>query len=413
MAVATVSADGTDQRVVLKADDAYPFFRDPAWSPDGRTIAVIRSRGGVAGEIWLLPAAGGAPRQLSHDPPAVFSHEPAFTPDGRGIVHSSNRGGATNLWLAPLDSGPPVRLTSGPGPDEHPSVAADNTVAFLCSRWRHELLVLPVAERQEPRVLVTHGQYLWGPAFSPDGREIAFSQFENDGMWHIWIVPTEGGAARQLTSGAEGEIYPRFAPDGTVLFHLWTKPGSIFAVPRTGGVPRAVTRGPQDEYADVSPDGRQLAFTHTQANVTHVYVAPLAGGEPRLLTTSRATLPRWSPDGTRIVFCPDRSVQSGIFVIGADGTGERRVTQTGGWPVWWPDGSRIAFLRVAPNGTQQLWTAPVEGGEGRLETWARWNAENSPVDLSLDGRLLVTSDGKHQTDEIWLLRPAAATRAQK
>ena len=231
-------------------------------------------------------------------------------------------------------------------------------------------------------------------------------------MWHIWIVPVEGGTARQVTSGAEGEIYSRFAPDGSLIYHFW-KAGGIFAVPRSGGVPRQLTRSGHDEYGDVSPDGRQLAFVRTEGSLTHVYVAPMAGGDPRRLTDSRATLPRWSPDGTHILFCPDRGLRSGIFVIGADGKGERRVVDSGSWPVWWPDGKRISYLRWGPDAAQQLWSVPITGGPSRLETWARWNGDNNPIDLSPDGRLLATSDGKHLTDEIWLLRPAAATGGKK
>src|SRR2546422_2998648 len=73
--------------------------------------------------FWRTTADGsGAPQRLSADPAAVFSDEPAFSPDGRRIVFASNRGGAPNIWAMPVGGGPPVRLTSGPGPDESPTV---------------------------------------------------------------------------------------------------------------------------------------------------------------------------------------------------------------------------------------------------------------------------------------------------
>ena len=131
--------DGSNPRVVLKGDSQFPFLRDPAWSPDGLELAVVRGSGGIAGEIWLVPAAGGAPRQAMFDPPEVFSDSPAYTADGLGIVHASNRGGATNIWFYPRRGGFPVRLTAGPGPDAGPTVAADGTIAFINSRWRNSL----------------------------------------------------------------------------------------------------------------------------------------------------------------------------------------------------------------------------------------------------------------------------------
>ncbi len=137
-ALAVAAADGADVRILLKSDDVYPFLNHPAWSPDGTLLAISRSGGGVAQEVWLVPAAGGTPRRMWQDPPGVFSGDPVFAPDGRGIIHASSRGGATNLWLMPVDGKEPVRLTSGPGPDASPSVSRTGTIAFVNSRTRND-----------------------------------------------------------------------------------------------------------------------------------------------------------------------------------------------------------------------------------------------------------------------------------
>src|SRR5205823_3443207 len=207
-ALATAAADGSDVRILLQADGVYPFFNRPAWSPDGSRVAVSRSGGGMAQEVWLRPAAGGAPQRMWHDPPGVFSADPVFTPDGRGIVYSSSRGGAKNLWLMPLDGKEPVRLTSGTGPDESPSVARTGAIAFVNSRSRATLLVHRLGTG-ETRSLATHHSVLWAPAFSPDGREVAFARAETGGAWHIWTVAADGGTPRQITASRLPEIYPR------------------------------------------------------------------------------------------------------------------------------------------------------------------------------------------------------------
>ncbi|HEV3141364.1 MAG TPA: protein kinase, partial [Vicinamibacterales bacterium] len=129
-ALAVAAVDGSDVRTLLKADAAYPFFNRAGWSPDGALIAVSRSGGGLTQEVWSVPASGsGGPRRMWQDPSGVFSGDPVFTADGRGIVHASNRGGATNLWLMPVDGKDPLRLTSGTGPDESPSVARTGAIA--------------------------------------------------------------------------------------------------------------------------------------------------------------------------------------------------------------------------------------------------------------------------------------------
>jgi eukaryotic-like serine/threonine-protein kinase len=409
-AFATVAADGSGLRVLLQGDAALPFFGHSSWSPDGKTIAFIRSPGGVARQIWLVPSSGGAPRRLSNDPSGVFSDEPSFTPDGRGIVHRSNRAGATNLWVAPVDGSAPLRLTSGTGPDESPSVARDGRIAFLNSRSR-EVLLVERLDTRDIRQIYSHSSTLWAPAFSPDGRQIAVSQLEVDGSWHIWLAPAEGGSARQLTFGKLPEIYPRFSPDGrfVVYFTYGNLPNRIWRVPVSGGPASPVTpeRPESDSYGDVSPDGKRVVFSRIEQGTVRVYVMPFQGGEATRLTDAESTVPRWSPDGQWIAFSPTRAWTAGVWVIRSDGTGARRVSDTGSWPVWWPDGKKIAFQVVGVDGNTQLRAVPFEGGPAQVVPSPKFDGTNFPFDISRDGKLLVTTNSVHVSDEIWLLEPPA------
>jgi len=407
-ALATAAADGSDLRVLFRADASYPFLRDPAWSPDGNKLAVVRSTGGASGELWLVSMAGGDPRRLTNDAPGVVSDEPAFTPDGRGVVHSSTRGGATNLWVQPLDGSTPVRLTTGAGPDESPGVAAGGKIIFINARWRYVLLAHDMTTGQS-REVVTHSSFLWGPAISPDGRDVAFSQAEADGSWHIWIVPLAGGAPRRLTSGDVPQVFPRFTPDGGwITYNAWSRGGlnRIWKVPRAGGP--AVPLSPPDtdgSYGSVSPDGRWLVFTRTAQGTARIHIAPVEGGEATALTESPSEVPQWSPDGRWVAFSPSRNLRSGIYVIGADGKGLRRLTETGSWPVWWPDGQRISYLVVRPDGTQEIRAVPFGGGASQIVSSPRYPGTNHPFDIARDGKLLVTSNAIHLASEIWLYEP--------
>src|SRR4029077_4727072 len=141
----------------------------------------------------------------------ISSDMPVFTPDGRGVIHRSNRGGASNLWWQTLEDKPPVQLTTGPGPDTKPRVPPNCTIAFVNSRSRYLLFVYSLTDSTSTTIL-TDSSRLWGPAFSPEGSEIAYSHDQPDGSWHIWIVSVKGGAPRQITSGRAPEVYPRFTP---------------------------------------------------------------------------------------------------------------------------------------------------------------------------------------------------------
>jgi Tol biopolymer transport system component len=406
--LATAAADGSDVRKIMRGEGDYPFIRNPSWSPDGAALAVVRSSGGISGELWLVPLAGGSPKRVSSDLPGVFSNQPVFTPDGRGIVHQSNRAGATNLWLASASGGPLLRLTTGAGPDESPSVGRDGSIAFINRHTRCSLDVRDLAAGKS-REIASHGWYIWAPAFSPDGSEVAFSRAEKDGAWHIWIAPLNGGSPRRLSAGALPEIYPRYTPDGEfVVYHTWSAGADrVWRIPHNGGPPEPLTpaRNDDDGYADVSPDGRSIAFARTEKQRTRIYIAPIGGGDARLLVDTASTLPRWSPDGRWLAFSPSRQAfSSGIFVVGADGAGLRRVSESGGWPVWWPDGKRIGFQDLAPDGSTQVSTVAVEGGPVQHIAGVRISGTNNPFDISRDGRLLATSGCVDVSSEIWLLQ---------
>jgi TolB protein len=320
------------------------------------------------------------------------------------VVHSSNRGGATNIWALPLDGGPAQRLTTGPGPDDTPTVDRHGRLAFANSRWRNELVVRDLRTGAS-RVLARHTPYLWGPAFSPDGREVAFSRSEVDGSWHVWVGPAEGGEPRQLTRSDQGELYARWTPDGTsILYQNWGAPRRIWRLPRAGGPPEAVTpAGLEASYPDVSPDGRTLAFVAMQENEERLFVMPMDGSEaPRRLRPGPGTVPRWSPDGRWIAFSPDRGYLGGVLVVRADGTGERRLAAQGGWPVWWPDGERLAYVTIRGDLNQRIETVRLDGSAGQGPLGIRFSGSNHPFDISRDGGLLATTDSVHVSSEIWV-----------
>ena len=399
--------DGSEARAILRTDAQFPFLRHPAWSPNGQTIALVRGSGGIAGEIWLVAAKGGPPRPAIRESGPSYSDWPAFTADGKGLVHASNRGGATNIWWLPLDGGSPVQLTTGAGPDESPSIGLDNTIAYVNSRWRNTLEVHDLS-RGSTRTLMTHSPFLWGPAVSPDGTEVTISRGDVDGSWHLVSVPFAGGEPRQLTSSPTGEVYARYSPDGvSIYFHSWNGPRRVGRATRGSGAINWLTfdQSGTASFADVSPDGKTIAFTSTLSDTEQIFTAPVTGGRARRLTSSRSTLPRWSPDGTRIAFTIDRRFDGGIWIVGADGKGERRLTKEGGWPVWWPDGTRIGFLAPGPDGNNQIRVLTLATGVTRVLDSIKLRGTNHPFAVSPDGEHLVSGNAVHDQDEIWVIEP--------
>lgn len=399
-------ADGSNVRVLLEADAKVPFFGRLAWSPEGASLVVARSVGGVASELWTVRVSDGVSRRLWTDPPGIFSKAPAFAANGWGIVHVSNRGGATNLWLLPADGRPPTRLTSGAGPDFWPSVSATGAIAFLNAPERSALWVYDLASGTR-RQVVSHSSPLWAPAFSPDGLDVAYSRAEEDGSWHVWIAPVRGGEPHQLTSSPLPEVYPRFSADGEwVAYCTWTAGvDRIWRVPRRGGPAEALTPGghDDDQYADFSPDGRRIAFARTVDGETRVFVQDIGAAESRQITKGPSTLPRWSPDGRWIAYATDRSGTSGVFLVTPDGEDERRISDTGGWPDWWSDGTGVAYSVLGFDDQQRVRIAPVATRARAFPSVLPVTGSNAPFDISKDGRSLAITDTEISASRIWIL----------
>ena len=110
--------------------------RGPLMAASSRSCAAPAASPARSG--WC-PAAGGAPRRPFSDPPEVFADSPVFTADGlRSFTRRTAVAPPTSGRIRPA-AATPVRLTTGPGPDTGPTVAADGTIAFINSRWRNTL----------------------------------------------------------------------------------------------------------------------------------------------------------------------------------------------------------------------------------------------------------------------------------
>lgn len=119
-----------------------------------------------------------------------------------------------------------------------------------------------------------------------------------------------------------------------------------------------------------SPDGGRIAFVSDRNGTWDIWVMDAEGSDPRNLTDSPASdmNPRWSPDGSRIAFKSDRTGTHEIWVMDADGSDPRRVTDAPGSEVqiqWSPDGRWLAFTRVLGDGAggfdMEVWVAEADG----------------------------------------------------
>src|SRR5262245_2803801 len=148
----------------------------------------------------------------------------------------------------------------------------------------------------------------------------------------------------------------RWSPDGSrIAFRLFNDEPGIYVMSRDGsGLSRLVLlrddqfRGlPFSPAIDWSPDGNLIAFTYPYANLTSpIHIVDTRDGVVTRLPVEATHAVSWSPDGTMLLFArADPERVSGLFVVGADGTGERRLDNLTGFDgsvVWSPDDSQVA-----------------------------------------------------------------------
>jgi eukaryotic-like serine/threonine-protein kinase len=212
-ALATAAADGTGASTVLRSDALYPFFRNPVWSPDGSQLRVVRSAGGIAGDLWLVPLKDGSPRRLSKDLPGVFSNRPVFTPDGASIIYHTWSSEPDRIWRVPRAGGPAVPVTPMSKEDDtYGDISPDGQwLAFARTEGESTRIYVAPVIGGVPRRLIDSASTL--PRWSPDGRWIAFSPNRgyNSG---VFVIGVDGAGVRRLS---ETGGWPVWWPDGKRL----------------------------------------------------------------------------------------------------------------------------------------------------------------------------------------------------
>jgi Tol biopolymer transport system component len=245
-----VDADGQNPRRLTNhpADDIWPAF-----SPDGRRIAFASSRDGNF-EIYTMNADGSDLGRLTTDP--ALDNQPAWSPDGNSIAYVSDRDGHREIYLRRLDQSFPVRLTQSPEDKSKPEWSPDSGwIAYVSGSaiWR----IRPDGTQSTQ---LTEGLLDFSPAWSPDGRKIAFTSLR-DGDEEIYVMDAASPTAdpQKLTDNAARDTGAAYSLDGQRIFFLSDRhdPGGaleIYQMSPDGGSQQRVTTGAEVRTApDVGP----------------------------------------------------------------------------------------------------------------------------------------------------------------
>jgi Tol biopolymer transport system component len=375
------------REVQLTSDSEENF--QPAWAPDGQRIAYFsKKRGG----IWVVPAMGGAPRQLTD-----FGAGPKWSHDGTLIAFNSDSNpdlgsgsvGSSTIWIVSAQGGSPKQITQVGKPEGgHVSAAWSpdgKRIVFVSLNFSSQLLWSISVNGDDLKQLTKNEDGKAGyPVFAPDGRGLYFT----NGPVVLWLPmsPESGasiGAPVKVTDvGASVLSTLTLSGDGQKMtYTVQTLTSNIWSVPVSPGTneatgpPQALTNqtGTRNNQPAFSPDGRKLAFMeYLRGTGADIWVSDVDGKNPVQVTSNpRNLMPNWFPDGDQIAFVGLRDGRRRVWATSLKNRREHLLFDIGKdieYARLSPDGKQFAF-NLADKGVINLWTIPVSGGQPKQLTF--------------------------------------------
>ena len=410
-----------------------PAWEDsPAWSPDGRLIAFLRFNTPVNADLFIVPALGGAEHKVTNislrwqgttalNKRLGLQGNLAWTPDGRWIAFGGRPSDdqTPGIWLVAMD-GTEKRLTtisSHEAGDWAPAFSPDGrTLAFVRERSaeRNAVYVLPLSSGLEPAgspIQLTQRTSVQGLAWAPTGHDLVFSSGGHLGLSQIWRIKFRGALVEdqpqaQLLSFGERATGISISKAGRLVYSAQFRNANLWKLALNGQTQQAATsfvRSTFDEETpDYSPDGKRLAFASTRSGAEEIWLSDADGSNPVQMTSMRGPQcanPRWSPDGRTILFNSRREGSADLYLLRPD-TGElHRITDDPAEevePRWSHDG-RTIYFGSNRTGRLEVWNMPATGGAAvRVTKHGGMTASESP-----DGRYLYYAKDEGSPTSIW------------
>lgn len=379
-AIIVANVDGTNERKIAARTGNQFFEGTPAWSPDGKTIAVAAGDDSVVPDpnmwITLVSVADGTLADLGSSKFAGVE-DLVWHPSGDSLIVVALEGiEQPQLWEISYPSGTKRRLTNNLNGHYSVSITADGKAIVTGEIYsRSAVWVSPDLKPENAKPVMPSTGDTWGFGWTPDGRIVYVSDQTGDA--EVWIMNADGSNAKPLTSDRIFKTTPVVSHDGQYIVYTSSAGGGqLIRIDINGGNPLVLDKIPGADNPDISIDSKWVIFSAYFNGVLKIMRVPIDGGEALPLTDYRATEPRYSRDGTRFAcFIPNEKTQNWtrLAIVPAEGGSPIKIFDTppnvniGRGPIWTPDDRGITLV-VAPGELQNLWLQPVDGGDAKPMT---------------------------------------------
>lgn len=370
--------------------------RDASVSPDGTKIVYTRGEA----SLWIKGYQGSSnwdiySTSLEKGEPSVAlttfqgnDLSPFFSHDGKAIYFiredladvAGKQTMVYNLWKMDLDGKNAARLSSvdfdimnpHPSKDGQKIIYEKNFQLWQMSLSDFKETAIPVhifsdkKSDQESTKIVSEGSEMGH--WSPDSSQIVFV-LQGD----IWLMPSHGGMAIQLTKGPAKDQWPRFSPDGKSIAYFSNKSGNddIYILELSSKKERQLTNHKSNDFFHSwAPDGKTIIFTSERSGNRDIWAIPSEGGIERQITNSPESEDDavYSPDGEWIAFDSAKDGNQEIWIMPSneDYSQAKQLTKQGGLtqvPSWSSDSRWIAFENNDTRGNSSIWLISLQGGQ--------------------------------------------------
>lgn len=294
--------------------------------------------------------------------------QPAWSPDGKSIAALIDGSEGNELWIVSLDAAS-SRVTRLVRRASFPAWTSRGEVACVSSIDGRRRVTLPC---DGPAIVPSPDRDAYGPiAFAPDATTVYAGLANADGMLDLWAIPVAGGRASQLSSFSRDSYAASAANDGSALFKVQSYRTHVAIVAADGGPTRPLTTF-QSETPSWDPSGRLIGITYgTWRRVVDDANYPDIAQEAGIVDVSAPRMPAspthvvdasdsedqslcWSPNGRWIAYHSHKDQSDDVWLRPADGaTPGRRISFLGrgaetGWPRWSPNGRWLLFDGADP-----------------------------------------------------------------
>ena len=339
-------ATGTEKQITYPPSDYWgdSYVR---LSPDGRELAMARTRALGVTDVFTASPDGGGEQQVTSDQLKV--HGLAWSGDGEHLFFSSNRGGAFGLWRVGKRGGKPQPVTLGGINADSVSTSRDGRrLIFETENASSQLWTLPLSDdRSAPPAYLTRASgWHWHPSISPDGASLAFVS-DRSGSPEVWTTQADGTSPRKLTSFG----------------------------------------GPYTNSTSWSPDGGKILFATPVEGNFEIFAVDAETGIVDQLTDHPATdrNPTWSKDGKSVYFASNRTGRWEVWRLSLDRGALEQVTPNGGFRALERDDGSVLFVKRDVPGLFVLGAEPAAKEETRLTDrllpldWSNWDVVGQGV----------------------------------